>query len=399
MNVSWLIERAMRAMLPMYLGAILLSTFIGAVLGYRAHDGWRMGDWLINYSGGFVRRGLFGQVFLSLSDVSSINPGVFAAISQCFFYAVFFLFSYLLLRKAPLLKYALLIVSPFVFTFQLNDLEGGYRKEIIYFAALSFLAWAKVHLGRKSLDTIFPLLLLACVPAVLGHEMLVFFVPYLYAIYFHGNEPDRARFGVAALCTVPLLLALLFSVLYAGSPEKVRAIFDSLASRGYPVKDGAINWLSFTSKEAAQSLLELLPVYPPYLLALGLSLLAFVPVYPNLRHLAQDKGVLLPVLLAFAGTVLISAVAVDWGRFIYINLVSLFILCLVAESGMKAEHPGRLWQRWPVLCLALGLVWAGTFRIPRCCGDDVLPHSLREVNFFNYIQPPLLMYRQLKLPA
>ena len=34
---------------------------------------WQMGDWLLNYSSGFVRRGLSGELFLALAAVTGLE--------------------------------------------------------------------------------------------------------------------------------------------------------------------------------------------------------------------------------------------------------------------------------------------------------------------------------------
>jgi len=93
-----------------FLILIFIATAIGAYSGYVAHNVWKMGDWLINYQGGLIRRGLLGEVIFQLSLLTHINPGYYAFLFQTGFYAVFFIFSYLLLtRQHHVLPYALLV--------------------------------------------------------------------------------------------------------------------------------------------------------------------------------------------------------------------------------------------------------------------------------------------------
>ena len=42
--------------------------------GAKACDGYIIGDWLINYDAGFVRRGLCGSLILVLSDLIRVKP-------------------------------------------------------------------------------------------------------------------------------------------------------------------------------------------------------------------------------------------------------------------------------------------------------------------------------------
>ena len=128
------IEHVIRRSLPYFFALVLLATLAGAMYGYVTHNPWLLGDWLINYQGGMIRRGFLGEVIYQLAHFTHINPGIYAVAFQIFFYIIFFVFSFALLkRQHSLLPYAFLIFSPFIFTFQINGLTGGFRKEIIYF--------------------------------------------------------------------------------------------------------------------------------------------------------------------------------------------------------------------------------------------------------------------------
>ena len=144
------VEKILQKSLPYFFILVFITTIAGALSGYVEHNSWKMGDWLINYQGGMVRRGLLGEMLYQLSYLTHINPGLYATMLQVFFYGVFLFFSYALLRQQrSLLPYAFLIFSPFIFTFQINDLQGGFRKEIIYLALLAFVVWSTRNLKPK----------------------------------------------------------------------------------------------------------------------------------------------------------------------------------------------------------------------------------------------------------
>ena len=50
------------------------SCLILAANNSYVNDSWTIGEWLINYQGGFVRRGLLGEVIFLISDSLSITP-------------------------------------------------------------------------------------------------------------------------------------------------------------------------------------------------------------------------------------------------------------------------------------------------------------------------------------
>ena len=56
-------------------------------------------DWLINYEGGFVRRGLLGQIIFEISKLINIEIKSITLFFQISIYLVYFFLFYLLLSK------------------------------------------------------------------------------------------------------------------------------------------------------------------------------------------------------------------------------------------------------------------------------------------------------------
>ena len=92
-------EKVLQKSLPYFFALVFITTIAGALSGYLRHDSFKIGDWLINYQGGMVRRGLLGEVIYQLSYFTHINPGLYVVLFQIFFYAVFLFFSFALLKN------------------------------------------------------------------------------------------------------------------------------------------------------------------------------------------------------------------------------------------------------------------------------------------------------------
>jgi hypothetical protein len=325
------VEAFTRKVLPVFFALVFLSTAAGAVIGYLDFNNWTIGDWLINYQAGFVRRGFLGELVFRLSLFSGINAGLVAVAFQLFFYGVFLLFSFLILKgRKVLFPFILLVFSPFIFMFQVCDTQGGYRKEIIYFALLSLLVWASLNLKQKSFTSVFLGIMAVFPMAVLSHEMLFFFLPYILAAYFQREKQVSLNaiviFSLASLS----LLGFFFCVLNTGTPDQVLGIQASLASAKYPLEGGAIAALAGTARRALRHVGVMIARhhYLFYLLPLLLSFLAFIPVF-RLKGKAHTSRLASGLVLASVlGSLSLFAVAVDWGRFIYIHLVSIFLLLL-----------------------------------------------------------------------
>jgi hypothetical protein len=381
MNHSTLAETRLQKILPYYLVMIFMITIVGALMNYKNHDPWRIGDWLIHYAGGFVRRGFSGELFVILSNTFSVNPAVFVVLTQLTLYAIFFYFCYRLLKNVDLLKYAILVISPFIFTFQITTFDGGYRKEVIYFAVLSVLAFAKVNYHQATFEKIFILSLPLFAFAILSHELLAVFVPYLLVLYALNNTLTVKKYILLAVLCVPLLISMVLAIYYKGSAAHEVLITDALARLGYEVERGALRALTYSMEHSLSRVLEEIKQnYTAYLAVIALSLLAFIPVQDGLRALLKNKPIAFFILSSLFGTMIVALFALDWGRFLYIHLVSWFIILLVFDN----LNPVAKNSQWPSgFIITLIIIWAVMFHIPHCCIKSCfIAQQISDMNYF-----------------
>ena len=323
--------------LPIFFTLILLATLMNVFQGYFAHHYYRMGDWLINYQGGMVRRGILGELIYQVSTVSRVNPGILVVILQMFFYSLFFSYTYKLLKKQDsLIPFVLLLLSPFILSFQINDHLGGGRKEIIYFAILSYVVWSASIKETKTFEKIFYLILTVIYPlAILSHEMLALFMPYLLVVYLSSTKMNRKKYILLSVSLIPSLISLIAAIYYSGTPAHATEIFASIAKLDYPISGGAIDELSsnFTSAlkriNTAYSYWHILSI----VLVLALSVIAYRPVFSRIKKIIDSKLNLFLILLSIMATIALSFIALDWGRFIYIHLVSIFLLLFIKKAN------------------------------------------------------------------
>ena len=346
-----------------YLAAVWVLTAIKGWAYYRAHNGWEIGDWLINAAGDWVRRAICGEFFLRLSEITHINPGLLVWLTEITAYAAFFAFAYALLkRKSDLRPFALLIFSPFIFTFQLHG--GGYRKEILYFVVLTAAAWGmtrgwserQVRLWLAALTFTFPIL-------VLAHEMLAIFLPYLLGLYASASAKFWERRGadaVDALTALGVLLtgaALAFAIAHAHtSAQNIRAMEAALSAHGYPLaKEGSLGWLATTTKQSVGYVLGAIFSYGygwKYPILLALVLMGYFPLRETRWNM--PKPTVWFVKLSLAASAVMLLVVLDWGRMIYINAVSLFVYALVFTNP---QISGKWkWRHWLGVAV-YGLCW------------------------------------------
>ena len=365
------LEKVLQKCLPYFFALVFFTTMVEALLKYLEHDPWLIGDWLINYQGGMIRRGFSGEVFYQLAHFTHINPGLYVYIFQVFFYAVFLFFAYALLKKQQvLLPYALLIFSPFIFTFQINGPLGGFRKEIIYFALIAFVTWSAIARENKTFEKIFYISLLFYPAVILTHEMLAIFLPYLLVVYLTVTTLNNKKLFKVTLLLFPSIASFIVAIYYTGTSSQVAEITNSIAIENYSfIEGGSITWLERDTSYGIAQVIDSLKdhQYAYYIFVASLALLAYIPIYGKLKLIIKNKLSLLLILISVLGSVGLFIVAVDWGRFIYIHLVSIFFLSLISTKKIESYNEYTYNKPVNIFMVAFFMIYSLLWHIPHCC--------------------------------
>lgn len=329
-------------------------------------NSFKTGDWLISYAAGPMRRGLFGQAMLALGDLGLPLLWATYAVQVLLYAVVFWAVLRLYLSRPRGFLWLALLFSPAFLLFGFYDLQGGFRKEIIAFCAfvLLLLPCAERRLQRRHL-------VLASVlfgVGVLSHEMTAFTLPYfLYVLLlgWRGGMIGRAEAAVfAGLLSAMAVGGLVFSTLFQGGPAAVPQVCAALTSRGLgdALCDGAIHWLGKSSGESLALLQSRLGDY--VLLYPFLFLVSFAPVVLTDW---LDRQTLLLSGLGLLAMLPLYLIAIDWGRWIHIQVFFTFCLVLAADVRLRVAA-SRLAC---VVCVA----YLGTWSVPYCCTDS-MPSNL-----------------------
>jgi hypothetical protein len=140
-----------------------------------------MSEWVINYGGGFVRRGFIGEIIFQLSAFFKLPLRDFFLILQIllyFFYYVLIYWLFFNLKKNFLLWFA--ILSPVFFSFGLYELEALGRKEILMYIFFSYNFYLFYKFKNINLNYIYTYLSLLIL--ILNHESVIFY--FLFYLFF-----------------------------------------------------------------------------------------------------------------------------------------------------------------------------------------------------------------------
>ena len=355
-------------------GALLLFGVVAAVTQWTrafafGHDSWQLSEWLINYQGGFVRRGLSGEIFFRISGWSGLPAN---ALVIWISYLVYGWFAFALCRQARSTFSPLLLLSGILLGFPATQ-DAIVRKDCLLL--LVFLLTAKVMMAREA--GFGKRLAVAALSsfAVLCHEgYAIFSLPALLLCATAPAEESGRRYGkVRYLVPAATLGAFILTVLHKGTPAVALAINQSwlgLWEKTNPGDDSihqpaaAIQAIGWTPSEGLAPSWNLLAsgFYQPaaWLMLFGA---AFVYLYALARPQSGDTeatrrwgGILLLQLIAIGPFFLLGF---DYGRWLFLWAAS-----SVALHSLGFSPPHVLMRFADILCHSqpLGRIrrWAGT---------------------------------------
>lgn len=192
---------------------------------YQANfEHWNFADWLINYEGGFVRRGILGQALLCLYNQFGMNIGLtLHIISLLSTFALIALVITIFIKK----RLSLFILPTVVMlgTFAINDITSFRRDQFMLLIIFLILYLYKKYMTSNYIIYY----LLFCVTGILVilvHEASFFcFVPF---IFMHQCKLFNIKNLIkSALFLLPIIASMGFCCIYKGDETTANIIWQS----------------------------------------------------------------------------------------------------------------------------------------------------------------------------
>src|SRR6056300_1518517 len=138
-------------------------------------------EWLINYRGGFTRRGLGGELAIFISDITNFSLRFSIFVIQAFLHALYLSLIFYFLRKIKFnIMQVFAIFTPIFLIYPIAEIEALGRKEIILFLFfLGTIFLGSVNSSPKNLNR-FVLILFPIVCLI--WEQIVLYAPYFMVI-------------------------------------------------------------------------------------------------------------------------------------------------------------------------------------------------------------------------
>ena len=327
--------------------------FFGVFFLYSKHDVGNdssISDWFINYEGGFVRRGLIGELITNFSIMLSLKLRDTILIFQLLFFTSYYFLIILFCKN--LLQNRLIILaifSPIFILYPIAEIEALGRKELIIF--LIFLSYLLTDIKNFKVQIIYKVILFPI--SILTWEPVFIFFSFVFLIdlfVFQIRNFDKKFFYLIASYLISIFLVILI-YLNPFSQENHNIMRDFLNN-----EFGEICYMScdFVGQQSSNSFSEL---YQTFLVKfkftyalryLIIILIGFFPLYllstySNINHkkqiliISKFKNLFFPFLLAFLPSTVLYLVMYDWARVVHISysFSLLTFLYLIKENFIE----------------------------------------------------------------
>ncbi|PKV76387.1 hypothetical protein [Pontibacter ramchanderi] len=342
---------------------ILVYRLVEGIWNGYEKESWHITELLINYQGGFVRRGLLGEVLYRITPFIKLSP-YYIIISIClisYLALIYFYISGFIKREYTL------FLLPFVF-FLGNPIINDFwvRKdiiEILFFILILYLATKK---GKRFV--IF--LNIALIIGILIHESIAFFaLPFLALLLYSKSNLDKSRYIfrnilITFIQLLPAISTFLLVIYFKGTPSIANNIWESWRTINFPIQEAsastpaAIDGISWSLEKGLSYFFVTLKnfefqIYAPFAWVLIIISIYFIfikinhfnfKVYRyipkgniNIRHLSSV------LFLQLTAVTPLFILGWDYGRWIFLWTSSTFaILLIIPENILSKTLPSQL---------------------------------------------------------
>ncbi len=318
-----------------YLFILIIFSYFYLYIKHTVGNDSTISEWLINYEGGFTKRGLIGQLAIFKSRFFDIDLRWSIYLLQCLSCTIYFLLLYLLIRNIETNRVInLAIFTPIFILYPIAEIEVLARKEIIVFSLfIVYLLIPRIN-KFKNLSLIIFLIL-----AILVWEPIIFFFPLIFIFEIIENNINKIdkEFFKRILFFIPSIIVALNFIFNPLTIEEYENMSSVLKN-----EFGEICYMScglLSSKSTIMQQFEgnfgkySFEIFLRYFLII---LFGFLPIFillknsylenKNLLFLKNFNNLVYPILFCFLPVILLFAMGYDWGRWVNVSYVMLALI-------------------------------------------------------------------------
>ena len=308
--------------LKIYLIILYLFAVFFFFQKYNNYVEWTISEWLINYQGGFTRRGLIGEIVFQISKLSSLTIRETIFTFQITTYLLYFYLLYKFLKDTNNnILFIFAIFSPLFVIYPIAEVEVLGRKEI--FIYVSFLLVVNIfsikNIQNRHYFYFSIILMISC----LIWEGFVIYISYFIFILILKNNLvlNKSFLTKLTISLIPLSISFYFVFFHRldenGLKMMCQSINECYGAISYLNRSLSSNISEVTSKFQISFLIR-------YILVL---IIGFFPLFLLIKNsklnykqrFKNDYFYLIFFIIIFTPSLIFYYIAQDWGRWVSIS--------------------------------------------------------------------------------
>ena len=284
-------------------------------------------EWLINYQGGFTRRGFLGDLAFNLALLFKAKIRFVIFLFQLFFYLTFIILTFNFIKNIKInFLTRLALYTPIFLLFPLGEIESLVRKEtVIFIIFIIFLSLASNKYKEKYCNSyilfIFPI-------SFLIWEPVIFFFPFVFFILYLKNYKKNALRTISKtlIISIPSFIVFLLVILNplseTGHDKMCEQLMSLFGERCYMslalLKSKSTILQQFMTSYKIEYIVRHISIiivgfFPLFILSANSKL------YKNkINFLFKFKSFFAPLIILLSPIPVLFAAMYDWGRVVNI---------------------------------------------------------------------------------
>ena len=298
-------------------------------------------EWLISYEGGFVKRGLGGQIILEITKIFKLKLEYATLIIQTLGYFIYFFFFYQFIKKIKInFFWYLLIFTPLLLVYPLVVLEALGRKDIFiisFFLIFTFLKQKNEH------EIIYSFYIIIFISSLI-HEITIFYIfHYLLVIYLKINFLKK-KINIKNIFHILIFLfVLIFINIHLSKFVNLDKMVSTYAEYNIEVttQSGAISWLKPSFASIMQGTLNAITLKSifKYLIIYFLAFFPFIFFLKTKKNFNKYLNIKIITFISFILLIPMHLLIYDWGRVAYISMnFFTIIIILMFQNKMIDDN-------------------------------------------------------------
>ncbi len=293
---------------------------------------WGIGEWLINYNGGFIRRGLVGELVLNLAS-SGHAALLIVTIGTILVYLFIwiYMFSFLIKNKFSGISF-LIVASPVGALFVAWDMNVFVRKEYLGFLILIISSLFLKFNFQNYLFIIFIFMIVFFTLSIFASEINYFILPSFIYIMKQLNISRRQQMYLFTFLLLSTTTSVILIILFHGSAQSSNSICDLLIQSGLSSNLNCLGAIATIDMPLNEAIVNLIGMYPDYLFYLPLFIFAITPFF-IIDWFSEN---IMWILFFFLFTFPLYVIAWDYGRWISLFFMQT-VICFIATGNVSSK--------------------------------------------------------------